>query len=150
MAAPDFTQLLKTNLDTVKRPPTLPAGTFHGRITKYEFGESKEKKTPYVRFHVQLLSPGADIASEDMQDADGTPIDISKRQLRQDFFLTQDSMYRIKEFMESCGISTSGRSLDITIPELLNAPVLVGVVQSNSRDGSEIYNNIGSLKGDQS
>lgn len=150
MAAPDFTQLLKTNLDTVKRPPTLAAGTYHGRITKYEFGESKEKKTPYVQFHIQLLSAGADIASEDMRDADGVPIDLSKRQMRRDFFLTAEAMYRLKEFIESCGISTSGRSLDTTIPELLNAPVLVGVVQTNSRDGSEIYNNVGTLKGDLS
>ncbi len=148
MAAPDFSQLLKTNLDTIKKPPTLPAGTFHGRISKYEFGESQEKKTPYLRLHLQLLSPGADIASEDMSDSDGRPIDLAKRQMRKDYFLTEDAMYRLKEFIESCGISTAGRSLDVTIPELLNAPVLVGVIQSNSRDGTEQYNNVQTLKGE--
>jgi|EndMetStandDraft_8_1072994.scaffolds.fasta_scaffold146964_2 hypothetical protein len=149
MAAPDFSQLLKTNLDTVKKPPTLPAGTFHGRISKYEFGESAEKKTPYLRLHLQLLSPGADIASEDMRDSEGVSIDLAKRQMRKDYYLTEDAMYRLKEFIESCGISTAGRSLDVTIPELLNAPVLVGIIQSNSKDGTEQYNNVQTLKGDQ-
>jgi hypothetical protein len=53
----------------------------------------------------------------------------------------------VKEFLESAGISTSGRSLGETIPDAVNLPVLVGVTQRSGQDGTEIYNDVNTLTG---
>src|SRR5690349_2604108 len=77
---PDFTQLLKRPLNDVKRPDTLPQGTYHGMVLNYEIGESKEKKTPYVRFNCRITGPGDDIPAEMLQGPSG-PIDVTKKRM---------------------------------------------------------------------
>lgn len=138
----DFRQLLSKPLDDVKKPPALPAGSYRGAITKFEYGQSKEKKTPYVRFFFLLQAPGADISPDQL---DG--IDLAKRSPRKDFYITPDAEWRLKEFLESCGVSTAGRTFGSSIPDTLNLPVLIEMTQRNSPDGKEIYNDVGDVKG---
>jgi hypothetical protein len=128
--------------DSIEKPKPLPAGTYNGVISKYEFGESKEKKTPYVRYHLTAHSAGEDVDPDSIEG-----IDLSKKSLRRDFYLTEDAMYRVKDFLDSVGVSTSGRSLGEVIPEAINAAVLISVTQRSSPDGSEIYNDVGNVVG---
>jgi len=138
----DFKSLLSKPMDEIERPKPLPAGTYVGRIVKYDFAESQEKKTPYLRYTVQPEEVGDDVSPEDL-----AGVDMTKKQLRKDFYLTNDAMYRLKEFLESCGIDVTGRSLGEAIPESRNARVLMGVVQRPSQDGTEVYNEIRDFKG---
>lgn len=140
--ATDFRSLLSKPADQIERPKPLPAGTYEGTITKYEYGKSKEKKTPYVRYFVQVNSAGEDVDPVEM---DG--IDLSKKQLRRDFYLTDDAEYRVKELWESCGIDGTGRSLGEILPDLIGCQVLLEVTQRNSEDGKDTYNDVGNLKG---
>ena len=136
----DFKSLLGRSLDDVKKPSPVPAGTFYGVIQRYEFGETSEKKTPFVRFHIGLTAPGDDIDPELL-----IGVDLSKRALRKDFFLTPDAEYRLKDALNALGINTTGRTFAETIPEVINAQVLVEVTQRPSKDGKDIFNDIGSL-----
>lgn len=138
----DFSKLLSKPADDIEKPKPLPAGTYNGSVAKYEFAESKEKKTPFVRFMLSVSSAGPDIEPESIEG-----IDLSKKQLRRDFYLTDDAMYRLKEFLESLGISSPGRAIGEMIPEALNCGVIIEVTQRSSQDGSEIYNDVGSVKG---
>ena len=140
--AVDFKSLLSKPSDDITKPKPLPAGTYNGMVSKYEFGESKEKKTPYVRFFLTVHSAG-----EDIDPADIEGIDLTKKQLRRDFYLTDDALYRLKEFAVSIGVEATGRSLGEMIPDCVNAQVLIAVTQRNSQDGSEIYNDVGDVKG---
>jgi len=140
--AVDFSNLLTKPVDTIERPPVLPAGHYFGSVAKYEFGESSQKKTPYLRVHVQLHSPDADIDPESI-----AKIDLSKRTLRSDFFLTEDALYRLKDFLISCEVKTEGRTLNEVIPEIINAQVKAQVTITPSQDGSDFYNNIKTLSG---
>jgi hypothetical protein len=139
----DFSKLLSKPLDDIAKPKPLPVGTYTGVISAYEYKESNnEKKTPYVRFSIKVTGATDDIDSSDL---DG--VDVAKKLLRKDFYLTDDAQYRVKEFLESAGISTSGRSLGETIPDAVNLPVLVGVTQRSGQDGTEIYNDVNTLTG---
>lgn len=138
----DFSKLLSTPMDTVEKPKPLPAGTYLGMISKYEFGESKEKKTPYVRVFLNLSGPGPDIDPEEV-----AGIEWSKKQLRRDLYLTDDAIYRVKELLASVGVSVEGRTFGEAIPDILNAPVIVEVTQRNSPDGLQIFNDVGNVKG---
>lgn len=141
--AVDFKSLLSKPVDAVEKPRPLPAGTYFGKIAKYEFLEAKnEKKTPYMRAHLALHSAADDVSSDDLRG-----IDITKKTLRRDFYLTDDALYRLKELIESCKIPTGGRTLSETIPDLLNAQVMVSVTQRSSQTGDEIYNDVSSVVG---
>ena len=140
--AVDFKALLKKPVDSIERPKPLPAGTFFGVVQKYEFGESKEKKTPFLRLLIGITGPGDDI---DPSDLDG--VDLAKKSLRKDYYLTDDALYRLTELIASCGIPTEGRMLDECIPDLQGASMLCSVTQRSSPDGSEIYNDLDKLAG---
>lgn len=140
--AVDFKTLLSKPMDTVEKPKPLPAGTYNGSVQKYEFMESKEKKTPYARMHMSVHSAGADVDPDSL-----AGVDLSKKTLRKDFYLTDDAAYRLKDFIESCGVQTAGRTIGETIPELLNAQVLIDVTQRPSEDGSDIFNDVRSVRG---
>jgi hypothetical protein len=139
---PDFKSLLSKPVDDIKKPPALPAGTYSGRIDKYELKESREKKTPYLQVDVKLSGPGADIDPSELEG-----IDLNKKNLSRNFFLTEDAQYRLVALLHSCGIDTRGRSLGESIPDLLQAEVIVSVTQRASEDGKDIYNDVNDLKG---
>ncbi len=140
----DFSALLNKPLDDIKRPPALPAGTYYGRVNKFEFDKSSEKKTPFLRLHLTITSAGDDVSPDDLKE-----IDLSKKQLRKDFYITPDAEYRIKEFLESCSIPTAGRSLGEAIPDCMNASVMIEVLLRPNRNDPEAppNNEVGNLKG---
>jgi hypothetical protein len=142
----DFRNLLNVKLDDIAPPKALPAGTYHGSISKFEVGDNNKNKTPYVRIHLNFTQAGADIPAEDLAD-----IDLSQKKMTRDFFLTPDARYRLKELIASCGIMTEGRAFDETLPELVNQPVLIEVTQRlNTEDpAAPPRNDVKSIKGDQ-
>lgn len=144
----DFRNLLKnTPMDEIKRPPPLPGGTYHGQITKHGYGKSPEKGTPFAQFEVTLTAAGPDI---DQEELNNLQIDLTKKKMTIDFYLTNESMYRVKEAMESCGIDTKGRFLEDTIPEMMGKSVIVTAKQSPNKKNPQDppYVNLTELKGD--
>ena len=137
----DFKSLLQSPADSISAPKALPAGSYNGTIVGHEFGESAQKKTPYVRYQLKVSS-GIDIDPADL-----TGIDMSKKTLRKDFYLTQDAAYRLKDFLESVGVPTKGRSLGECIPDAQSSSVIVEVTQRQSQDGKDTYNDVGDVKG---
>lgn len=142
----NFQNLLSKPVDSAKRPQALPAGTYFARIASHKFDESARQKTPYVRFEFSDLQPGQDIDASQLREQDGTPIDLSKKKLRSDFYLTDDAMYRLREFLEGLGIPTEGRSFGETIPETKGLPVQLTVTMrpaegENAREGT-FYNDV--------
>lgn len=152
---PDFSQLLRKPAGESRRPPTLPADDYPGIIKSYELGDNNINKTPYVRFAVGLTDWGKNVPDEWQQsDAQGNiiqvskaDIDLSKRQLRRDFFLTDDAYWRLDEFIRSSGVNFEGRDYEEVIPELVGTPVLVEVQQYLNQRNNETGNQIGRLIG---
>jgi hypothetical protein len=143
---PDFSSLLSKPVDDIKRPASLPAGTYFGTVKNFEVGESQEKKTPFVRFNFTLTHAGPDIDPADMAE-----VDLSKKQLRQDYYITPDAEYRLKEFLESMKIPSKGRTFQSMLPDAISQPVMLDVVQQlNQKDPTAPpYNNVRSCKGAQ-
>lgn len=144
--APNFQQLLSKPAEQIEKPKPWPAGTYRGVIKGREFGESGQKKTPYLRLALSALSPGEEVDADALAQAlKGKP--ISDRQFRRDFYITPDAEYRIVELAESCGISKAGRSLAELIEELPNQEVIFSMIQKPSQDGTELYNEVTEVKG---
>lgn len=142
--AVDFAKLLSKPLDDVKKPPAWPAGTYLGTISKFEFGDNNKNNTPYARFTVKVTAAGPGLEASELEG-----IDLTKgREFRKDFYLTEDADWRLKEFIESVGVSTTGRTFAETVPECANAQVQLEIVQQNStRNAEELVNFAGEMKG---
>lgn len=144
---PDFSKLLQKPVESAERPKPKASGTYLGVVSKFEFGESREKKTPYVRFHVNNVAPGPEV---DMEENAKNGVDLNKWAPWRDFYLTEDSLYRLREFIESCKINTAGRSFNETIPEVVGKPVQFEAVNTASnKPGKEadVFTNVGDISG---
>jgi len=138
---PDFRSLLNKPAGEAKKPEALAADNYPGIIKNFEVGDANKNKTPYVRFHLGLTGwPG-----EPQLGPDGTPIDLSKRQLRRDFFLTEDAYWRLDEFLRALGIELTGRTYEETLPETRGKNVMVEVQQYMNQTTNDIGNQVGSL-----
>jgi len=139
----DFSALLRKPAGEAKKPPALPAADYPGVVKSFEMGDNNKNKTPYVRLHVGLTG-WADVLQEEDKDPS---IDLSKRQMRRDYFLTEDALWRLDEFIRSCSIEPNGRSYEEVLPELVGTPVVVEVQQYMNQTSNEIGNQIGKLVG---
>lgn len=143
--AVDFAKLLSKPLDDVKKPPAWPAGTYLGVITAHKFDEN-QNKTPLAQVVVKVTAPGPGLEAHEIEGIDFT----KGREFRKDFYLTDEADWRLKTFIESCGIPTQGRTFGETVPELIGAQVQIEVVQQNSkRNAEELVNFAGEVKGIQ-
>lgn len=139
--AADFSQFLRKPAGEAKRPEALAIGDYAGVIKSFEIGDQNKNKTPYVRFHLGYVAPPPGV------DLNG--VDLSKRQARRDFYLTEDALWRLDELIKSCGVSADGRTYEEILPQLVGAPVVMEVQQymNEKANPPEIGNQIGRLIG---
>lgn len=138
----DFSSLLRKPAGEAKKPPALPIGDYPAVIKSFELGDQNKNKTPYVRFHVGLLGWAESIPESERI----AEVDFSKKQMRRDFFLTEDSLYRLDEFLRSVGVRMEGRNYEEVLPDAIGANVLAEVQQYINQSNSEVGNQIGLLK----
>lgn len=154
---PDFSALLKRPAGEAKRPPELFAGDYYGLVKAYECGDNNRNKTPYVRLQTALQDWPENSPDEwsvtDPEDTSKvytvskTDVDLSKRAMRKDFYLTEDALWRLDEFIRSCGIDPRGRDYEEILPELVGQPVMVEVQQYLNQNNNTTGNQIGKLVG---
>lgn len=136
---PDFTELLRKPAGEAKRPQALDVGDYQGVIRSHEVGDSNRNHTPYVRLGVTLTA-----WPEGATPMEG--VDLNKRQLRKDFFLTDESLWRLDEFIKSCGVNAIGKRYEDVLPALVGQPVKVEVRHYRSQDDT-VGNTIEALVG---
>jgi hypothetical protein len=137
----DFSSLLRAPLGESKRPEPLPVGDYPGVIKSREFGASQKQKTPYVRFQIAMTGfPDA----VDPSEVEG--VDLSKRTFRKDFYITPDALYRLDDFLKSCGAAT-GVMLEEAIESVIGATVLCSMEQYVKEGTDETGNSLGKVIG---
>lgn len=139
--APNFSALLRKPAGEAKKPPALPAADYPAVLSSFELGDNNKNKTPYVRFMVKLTG-WAESLDESDRDSD---IDLVKRQMRKDFYLTDDALWRLDEFMKSIGIEANGRTYEELFPEMMGMEVIAEVRQYMNQQTSEIGNQLEKL-----
>lgn len=148
----DLRSLLDVEVSSIKGPSNWAGGQYHGFISKYEPGESREKKTPYLRVFVTYTRADESIPEDLLKDQDGAPLDMSKgpsgRGRYKDYYLTDDAKIQLVQLLQAVGIDTDGKKLSACVPELLNKRVLITLVQKARQDGEGFMNEIDKLVGD--
>jgi hypothetical protein len=139
--AVDFKELLAKPLDDVKAPPLAPAGTYFGTIKAFKFNQSRFENEEtgdrnwQARFTVVNIEAGPDILA--LPGAmDG--IDLTSRTMYAELPLEGGNEYVTKQFLEECGIETTGRGFGETIPLAVGQAVMFdGVHTPNKKDPSK-------------
>lgn len=139
---PNFADLMNKPVEEAEKPKPVPDGTYLATIMKHEFGTSAKKNTPYLRFDFKLIAATDDVDAELLEEVGGEEF-LAKKVMRSDFYLTDDAMYRLREFLENAlELNVSGRNFDDVIPEATNMQVLISVGHTISEDGQTTYANI--------
>ena len=135
-----FRSLLALSTDQVERPKPIAPGHYVGAIKGIEFGTSRQKQTPYLRV---LLLPSEE--TDDVPLGANEGIDLSRRELRKDYYITPTALYRLSDMLDAVLGQQTGRSFDERIPELRGSRVMFLVTQRANEDGSETFNDVDKL-----
>jgi len=133
----DFVDLLSKNVEDVERPKPLPMGNYIFNVVKHDFDKSARKQTPYVRFTATPISPLDDVDQELL------PENWNQKTMRVDYYLTDDALFRLKDFLEKLGLSLSGRTFAEVIPETTNCQFIGTVThETSTKNPEDIFANI--------
>lgn len=125
--ATDFRQLLSRVASEVERPQPLPPGTYTAVVKSFEPVESGQKKTPGIKVTCQLVAPTEDVDLDQLEQVGGLAA-VQKRKVSTTYWLTEDSQFRLREFLEvACKLPVEGRSFAELLPETANVEVLCAV-----------------------
>lgn len=91
--------LLGKRAGDFKPPPLIPQGPYRFRTEGLEFGTSREKKTPFAKVHFAPLEAMDGVDASQLEN-----IELEKRKMSYDFYLTDDASYRLVEFAKMCGV----------------------------------------------
>lgn len=109
MANPNvnWNELLSGKVEDAKMPDPIPVGTYVAIVKNREFKTSDKKGTPFVRYNCALISPEADVDLAQLQTYGGME-KLSQKLIPIDMYMTEDSRWRHKDFLEKCfGINIS-------------------------------------------
>lgn len=119
----DFTKLLSKKLDDVEAPALLPEGPYIVTIAQYRTGESAQKKTPYVEFDLKIQEALEGVDTDELAKVKN----LTDKVLKTQFFLSEDSLFRLKDFFIKAGLPVEGRSFEEILSEIAGAQ-LKGIV----------------------
>jgi len=136
-----FQDILSTPMSAVERPKPRPVGSYVGVVVgQPEIKKIGQKETLAAIFTIKLLAPGPDIDASQLADAGG----IGERTVRLTQFLTQDALWRTKQFLEALGLEDTG-----TVGELLmqttGRQALFKIKHRPSADGTDLYEEVDSV-----
>ena len=136
-----FESILDTPADKVERPKPLPPGTYQAIVKGMpEHGVSAQKKTPFVRFTYVLQAAFDDVDEDELAavltDKDGNVSSISKKSIKDTYYTTPDSLFRLTDALESMGIDLDQKTIRAALDETPNCSINV-VVSHRTPDGSD-------------
>ena len=147
---PNFGALLDTPGSEIERPKPLPQGTYTTIIQGLpRYDKSSKKQTEFVEFTHKFLAAGDDVDEESLTEAltkpDGSVKQLTEVTMRNTFYLVENALWRLKDFLGHAGIDTTeeGKSLRNWIEETPGRQVGVFVQHVPTQDGSGTFAQIG-------
>jgi hypothetical protein len=138
---PSFGSILSMPAQDAVRPPTLPRGFYVCAVESFREDKSSQKQTPFTEFQLKVLRPwekdGVIQADEDELEEYG---EVKDAILNIQFYQTEKSIYRLREFLEHCGVDlTDGKSFEQAIPEARNCQVIARVTHRTAQDSDAVF-----------
>lgn len=143
MTDASFSAILDKPSDSIERPKPLPAGTYLAMVVgQPRLDKSKQKGTPFAEFTLKLVQAGEDVdASLLAEYLNGRKlIEITTRDT---YYLTDEAAYRLKEFIDHCGVpNEDGATLGQRLAHVPGCQLLISIRHKPSDDGTRVYANV--------
>lgn len=141
MNAPNFAALLDKPSSEIERPKPLPVGTYVAVVQGMpRYDKSSKKQTDFVEFTLKLQAAGEDVDAEELAAVGG----IADKTMKDTYYITEQALWRLKEFLTNCGLETDGdASLRELIEETPGKQVGISIRHEASQDGQSIFARIG-------
>jgi len=134
--ATSFSAILDQQVEDAERPKPLPVGTYLCVVTGLpRFDKSSRAQTDFAEFTLQPTEVYDDVDKDELEAMGG----LENRTLRITFWLTEDAKWRLRKFLEDCGIDVSGKSFHEAIEEAPGQQVIANVTHDPAKDGSGHY-----------
>ncbi len=135
--ATNFEDILSRSVDDIKPPPMLPEGTYLCVVQGLpEQIESSKKKTPGLRFKLQVVQPLEDVDPAELLAFEGG---VGGKIVNHDQWVTEDSLFMLKQFVEHCGALEEGASLSACIDNVPNSSVLAFIKHETSDETKRTF-----------
>ena len=141
MSSPNFGAILDTPSQEIERPKPLPQGTYTCVVNGLpRMDKSAKKGTQFVEFNLNILSAGEDVDEDALSEMGG----IAGKSTRYTFYLTDASIWRLKKFLDDCGIEEDDLTLRQRLGLSPGRQVICHIKHSPSDDGTSVYANVAS------
>lgn len=148
MANPNFGAILDRPSAEVERPKALPVGSYVALIQgQPRYGESSKKKTEQVEFDLKLLQAMDDVDEDDLREAltrkDGSTKTLGDIKMKVTYYLTEDALWRLKDFLNHAQVEEGDLSLRQRITEAPGHQVGIVIKHDPSDDGESVFAKVG-------
>ena len=141
MAGPNFGSVLDKPTTDIERPKPIPQGTYVLAVQGMpRFDKSTKKQTEFVEFTCKILQAGEDVDEDELKAMGG----IGDKTLKHTFYLTENSIYRLKEFLIDDLKLEEEDTLRPMIEKAIGAQFVAQIKHTPSDDGKSVYSNIAS------
>lgn len=135
----NFTEILNKPADKIEAPQPLPVGTYlcivEGQPEHKQMGKNN---TDCFEFTLKPMQPQQDVDQAALvENLKGKS--LSERKFKHRLFVTEDSLWRLKKFIEDLGIEAGSRGLGECIPEAMGKQVLAQIGHRSSDDGTQVF-----------
>lgn len=144
-AQPNFGVILDRKPTQIERPKVLPAGSY---ITVVQGmprqDKSAKKQTPFYEYTCKYLQAMDDVDQDDLDAAlsraDGTKRVLGEMTVKLTYYLTEDAIWRLKQFLEHCGLNEDDfESIRHMAESAGGCQVVVKLRHKPSDDGESMY-----------
>jgi hypothetical protein len=118
-----FADILNRQSREIEKLPPLPVGEFQTTVVGHEYKKVGAKNTPAVIFTLQGFAPMSQISHDELAKCG----DLRTRELRYTLYLTDAAGWRVRQFLDHCGVEEGDRSLAERIDGAINRQVLVTI-----------------------
>lgn len=108
-AQPNFGAILDRKPTAIERPKILPVGSYIVVVQGMpRQDKSQKKQTPFYEYTCKYLQAMDDVDQDELEAAltraDGTKKSLGDMTVRLTYYLTEDAVWRLKQFLEHCGL----------------------------------------------
>lgn len=142
---PNFGSLLDKAPSEIERPKPGPEGSYLWVVQGLpRMDKSSKKQTEFVEFTIKCVAAGDDVDPDALDlfltMPDGTKKPLGDFVQKATFYLTESSLWRLKDFLKHCGIDLDEtESLRQAIEETPNCQVVGYVKHESSQDGESVF-----------
>ncbi len=131
-----FDDLMSADAATIKRPPTLPAGTWSFIVKEYSEVQAKSG-TRGIQVEFQVGDPEGDVDDTALNEFLNEGGDPKKKTMRYSFWITRDAAWRLADFLRKAGVDVDGKTFKQALAEVVGCSVMGYVAHTPSRKAGD-------------